>query len=125
MMKNGIHGVGTGGFSAAGYLYCSDSNWNSPCLPHLTALPSTLAQLELLLDRPVVDLAALASVVQSDIVFASQLLRLVNIDRHPDDSILRIDDCLVELGITWLLAMVRELPVSTLDTCELPRCDFP
>jgi len=122
-MKNG--NLGANGFPAAGYFHCSDSNWNSPCLPHLTALPSTLAQLELLLDRPVVDLAALADVVQSDIVLASQLLRLVNIDRHPDDSIMRIDDCLVELGITWLLAMVRELPVSTQVVDELQSCDMP
>jgi len=94
-------------------------------LPHLTALPSTLAQLELLLDRPVVDLAALADLVQSDSVLASQLLRLVNIDRHPDDFILRIEYCLVELGITWLLAMVRELPVSTQIVDEPQRCSLP
>jgi len=123
-MKNGNHGA-TGGFSAAGYFHCSDSNWNTPCLPHLTALPSTLAQLELLLDRPVVDLAALADLVQSDSVLASQLLRLVNIDRHPDDFILRIEYCLVELGITWLLAMVRELPVSTQIVDEPQRCSLP
>jgi c-di-GMP-related signal transduction protein len=115
MMKNSTRGAGDGHFSAAGYFHCSDSQWNSPSLPHLTALASTLAQIELLLDRPVVDLAALAEVVESDIILTSQLLRLVNIDRHPDDSILRIEDCLVELGITWLLAMVRELPVSTQD----------
>jgi hypothetical protein len=115
MMKDGTRGTGGGHFSAAGYFHCSDRQWNSPCPPHLTALASTLAQLELLLDRPVVDLAALSEVVQSDNVLASQLLRLVNVDRHPDDSILCIEDCLVDLGITWLLAMVRELPVSTQD----------
>ena len=113
-MKNGTRGSGAA-FSAAGYFHCSDSQWNSPCLPHLTALASTLAQMELLLDRPVVDLAALAYVVQSDISLTAQLLRFVNIDRHPDDSIRRIDECLIELGITWLLEMVRELPVSTQD----------
>jgi HDOD domain len=115
MLKNGMRGAAGGYFSAAGYFHCSDSEWNSPCPPHLTALPSTLAQMELLLDRPVVDLAALSQVVQSDMILSSQLLRLVNIDRHPDDSILRIEDCLIELGITWLLAMVRELPVSAQD----------
>jgi c-di-GMP-related signal transduction protein len=115
MMKNGTRGAGDGRFSAAGYFHCSDSEWNNPCPPHLTALVSTLAEMELLLDRPVVDLAALARVVENDIVLASQLLRLVNIDRHPEDSILRISDCLVELGIAWLLAIVRELPVSTQD----------
>jgi hypothetical protein len=114
MMKNGTHGSASN-VPGMGYYHCSDSQWNSPSLPHLTALPSTLAQMELLLDRPVVDLAALAEVVQSDDVLASQLLRLVNIDRHPDDRLLRIDECLIELGISWLLAIVRELPVSTQD----------
>jgi hypothetical protein len=113
MMKNSTRGASGGHFSATGYFHCADSHWNSPSPPHLTAMASTLVQMELLLDRPVVNLAALAEVVQSDITLASQLLRLVNIDRHPDDSILCIDTCLVELGIIWLLEMVRELPVCT------------
>src|SRR5258708_4209412 len=114
MMKNGTNGSGCN-VLGMGYYHCSDSQWNSPSLPHLTAQPATLAQMELLLDRPVVDLGALGEVVQSDDLLASQLLRLVNIDRHPEDRILRIDECLVELGVSWLLAIVRELPLSTQD----------
>ena len=62
----------------------TDESWNSRCLPHLTALPSTLAQMELLLNVPVVDLYVLSDVVNSDAGFASQLLQLSNLDRHPE-----------------------------------------
>jgi hypothetical protein len=113
MLKNIHFGSGRGKHSTFGYPQRSLGNWKARCLPHLTALPVTLLQMELLLDCPVVDLDALAEVVQHDSEFTAQLLELANADRHPDDHLLRIEDCLVDLGIFWLLAMVRDLPVST------------
>src|SRR5450755_847876 len=113
MLKGAQFGSGGGKSSASGYPRRSEGNWKARCLPHLTALPVTLLQMELLLDCPVVDLDALAEVVQHDSGFTAQLLGLANADRHPDDHLLRIEDCLVDLGIFWLLAMVRDLPVST------------
>ncbi len=93
----------------------TDESWNSRCLPHLTALPSTLAQMELLLNVPVVDLYVLSDVVNSDAGFASQLLQLSNLDRHPEAHFVRIEDCLVDLGVDWLLAVVSQVPLTTQD----------
>jgi hypothetical protein len=90
----------------------ADPTWNSRCLPHLTAMPSTLAQMELLLNVPVVDLYVLSDVVNRDSSFASQLLQLSNLDRHPEAHFLRIEDCLVDLGIDWLLAVVSQVPLT-------------
>jgi hypothetical protein len=86
--------------------------WNSRCLPHLTALPATLAQMELLLNVPAIDLHALAEVVNGDAGFASQLLQLSNLDRRPEAHFVRIEDCLVDLGIDWLLAVVSQVPLT-------------
>jgi len=91
--------------------YPGDS-WATPHLPRLTPLTSTLVEMELLLNAPPVDLLALARVVQKDVVLACQLLRLVNADRHPQEYLLRIEDCLVDVGIDWLLALVEEVPLS-------------
>jgi hypothetical protein len=113
MMTNGTIGSGSGSHSANAYPHGSCSSWNNCCLPHLTALASTLLQMELLLDCPVLDLYALAKVVQRDTGLATQLLQLANADRHPEDHMLSIEDCLLDLGIRWLLAIVRELPLST------------
>ncbi len=90
-----------------------DSAWNTRCQPRLTALPSTLVQMELLLSDPVVDLCALAEVVTKDTVLAGQLLRMSNVDRGRDERFLRVEDCLVDLGIDWLLAIVRDVPLSS------------
>jgi HD-like signal output (HDOD) protein len=100
----------------SGFVRATARNWRVRCLPHLTALPLTLLQMELLLDSPVVDLRTLAEVVQRDTGLATQLLQLANADRHPEEYMLRIEDCLVDLGISWLLAVVRELPVSAQDS---------
>lgn len=90
----------------------SDPSWNSRCLPHLTAMPTTLAQMELLLNVPVIDLYVLSDVVNRDSSFAAQLLQLSNIDRHPESHFVRIEDCLVDLGIDWLLAVVSQVPLT-------------
>jgi hypothetical protein len=95
--------------------YGADAAWNSRCLPHLTALPSTLAQMELLLHVPVVDLQMLSDVVREDSGFAAQLLQLSNVDRHPEAHFLRIEDCLVDLGVDWLLAVVSQVPLTPLE----------
>ena len=89
-----------------------EPSWNARCLPHLTALPSTLAQMELLLHVPVVDLYVLSDVVKKDPSFASQLLQLGNLDRHPESHFVRIEDCLVDLGVDWLLAVVSQVPLT-------------
>jgi hypothetical protein len=96
----------------------TDGPWNSRCLPHLTALPATLAQMELVLNVPVVDLYVLSDVVNSDAGFASQLLQLSNLDRHPEAHFVRIEDCLVDLGIDWLLAVVSQVPLTPQDNLD-------
>jgi HDOD domain len=90
-----------------------DGDWNTRCQPRLTALPATLVQMELLLSDPVVDLCTLAEVVTKDTVLAGQLLRMSNIDRRYEERFLRVEDCLVDLGIDWLLAVVRDVPLSS------------
>lgn len=92
--------------------FLDEPSWNARCLPHLTALPSTLAQMELLLHVPVVDLYVLSDVVKKDAGFASQLLHLGNLDRHPESHFVRIEDCLVDLGVDWLLAVVSQVPLT-------------
>ncbi len=99
-------------FVAATRVARPESAYDSRGLPHLMALPATLVQMELLLNDPVVDLHALAEVVSKDLAFTIQLLRLSNMDRHPENYFLRIEDCLVDLGIDWLLTLVREAPLS-------------
>jgi hypothetical protein len=92
--------------------FIDEPSWSARCLPHLTALPSTLAQMELLLHLPVVDLYLLSDVVKKDAGFASQLLQLGNLDRHPESHFVRIEDCLVDLGVDWLLAVVSQVPLT-------------
>ena len=101
-----------GGLPSPGCTKCSGDTWSASQLPRLTPLTSTLVEMELLLNAPPVDLLALARVVQKDLVLATQLLRLANTDRHPQEYLLRIEDCLVDVGIDWLLALVEEVPLS-------------
>ncbi|HTR67811.1 MAG TPA: HDOD domain-containing protein [Terriglobales bacterium] len=103
---------GAGSFPSPGYSQCPGAFWTTQYLPRLTPLKSTLVEMELLLNAPPVDLFSLAQVVQKDVVLASQLLRLANTDRHPQEYLLRIEDCLVDVGIDWLLALVEEVPLS-------------
>jgi hypothetical protein len=88
-----------------------DAVWDANCLPGVAALPSTIVRMELLLNEPIIDLRALADVVNQDANLAMQLQHLSNVDRHPDDRLLRTEECLVELGIDCLLAMVRTASV--------------
>jgi HD-like signal output (HDOD) protein len=102
-MADGLKFACSGEASAAQPL----NTWNASCLPGVAALPSTLVRIELLLNEPIIDLQALADVVMQDTNLAFQLQHLSNADRHPDNHLLRIEECLVDLGIDWLLAMVR------------------
>jgi len=88
-----------------------ENAWSGNFLPGIAARPSTLARMELLLNEPIIDLRALTDVVSQDANLAMQLQRLSNADRHPDDRLLRVEECLVELGIDWLLALVRTASV--------------
>jgi hypothetical protein len=54
----------------------------------------------------------LSDVVKKDAGFASQLLQLGNLDRHPESHFVRIEDCLVDLGVDWLLAVVSQVPLT-------------
>ena len=83
---------------------------HTACLPFLPALPLTLAELELLLQDPVVDLAAVAEVVKRDASFTAQLLLLANQEYEESDRFYRIEDCLVQLGISALQELVRRTP---------------
>jgi len=114
MPRNGIYGAReTGKVPSPGYSQYPGASWSAQQhLPRLTPLRSTLVEMELLLNAPPVDLFSLAQVVQKDVVLASQLLRLANTDRHPQEYLLRIEDCLVDVGIDWLLALVEEVPLS-------------
>jgi hypothetical protein len=80
------------------------------CLPPLPALPLTLAEMELLLQGPVVDLRAIAEVAKRDASLTALLLLLANRDREEGDRFYRIEDCLVQLGITVLQELVRQTP---------------
>jgi len=80
------------------------------CLPGLPALPLTLAEMELLLQGPVVDLGAIAEVAKRDASLTAQLLWLANRDREESDRLYRIEACLVQLGISVLRELVRETP---------------
>jgi hypothetical protein len=81
-----------------------------PCLPFLPALSLTLAELELLLQEPAVDLSAVAEVVKGDASFTAQLLLLANQDREKSDRFYRIEDCLVQLGISATQELVHKTP---------------
>lgn len=76
----------------------------------LPALPLTLAELELLLQQPVVDLAAVAEVVKRDASFTAQLLLLANHDCEESERFYRVEDCLVQLGSSAVQELVRETP---------------
>jgi hypothetical protein len=66
--------------------------------------------MELLLQGPVVDLGAIAKVAKRDASLTAQLLLLANRDREPEDRFYRIEDCLVQLGISTLQELVQETP---------------
>jgi len=113
MSANSIYDArATGSLPSPSCPQCPGDSWTTSQLPRLTPLTSTLVEMELLLNAPPVDLLALARVVQKDVVLATQLLRLANTDRHPQEYLLRIEDCLVDVGIDWLLALVEEVPLS-------------
>lgn len=80
------------------------------CLPGLPALSLTLAEMELLLQGPVVDLGAIAEVARRDASLTAQLLWLANRDREESDRLYRIEACLVQLGISVLRQLVQETP---------------
>lgn len=80
------------------------------CLPGLPALPLTLAEMELLLQGPVVDLGAIAEVAKRDASLTAQLLWLANREREESDRLYRIEACLVQLGISVLRELVQETP---------------
>jgi len=79
-------------------------------LPGLPAWPLTLAEMELLLQGPVVDLGAIAEVAKRDASLTAQLLWLANRDREECDRLYRIETCLVQLGISVLREFVQETP---------------
>ncbi len=83
---------------------------DTACLPVLPALPLTLAEMELLLQGPVADLGAVAEVARRDASLTAQLLWLANRDREEGDRLYRIEDCLVQLGLSVLRQLVRETP---------------
>jgi len=76
----------------------------------LPALPLTLAELELLLQERVVDLAAVAEVAKRDASFTAQLLLFANQDLDECDRLYRVEDCLVQLGISTVQELVSETP---------------
>ena len=80
------------------------------CQPGLPALPLTLAEMELLLQEPVIDLGAIAEVAKRDASLAARLLLLANHDREASDRFYRIEDCLVQLGTAALRQLVRKTP---------------
>ena len=82
----------------------------APEFPLLAALPLTLAELELLLQGPVVDLTAIAEVAKRDAAVTAQLLLLANRDRDESDRIYRLEDCLVHIGISRLRGLVCAAP---------------
>ena len=85
--------------------------WPEPAkLPLLPALPLTLAELELLLQGPVVDLGAIAEVAKRDAGMTAQLLLLANHNREESDRLYRLEDCLVQIGISPLRELVRVMP---------------
>lgn len=84
--------------------------------PVLPALPLTLAELELLLQERVVDLTAVAEVAKRDASFTAQLLLLANQDLEDCDRLYRVEDCLVQLGISTVQELVQETP--PLAPCE-------
>ena len=79
-------------------------------LPLVSASPLALAEMELLLQGPVVDLGAIAEVVKHDAGVTAQLLFLANRDREESDRFYRIEDCLVQVGISPLRELVRATP---------------
>jgi hypothetical protein len=79
-------------------------------LPLLPALPLTLAQMELLLHGPVVNLSGITEVAKHDAGLSAQLLLLANRDREESDRFYRIEDCLVQIGVSPLRELVRAMP---------------
>jgi len=98
------------GFRAAGQRKQFGSDPHPACPPLLPALPLTLAEMELLLQEPVVDLGAIAEVAKRDASLTAQLLLLANRDREESDRFYRIEDCVVQLGISALQELVQETP---------------
>ena len=81
-----------------------------PFLLFLPVFPLTLAEMELLLQQPTADLAAMAEVAKRDASLAAQLLLLANSDREESDRFYRLEDCLVQLGTGVLQGLVQQMP---------------
>jgi len=78
--------------------------------PVLPALPRTLAETELLLHSPVVNLAAITEVARCDAGLIAQLLLLANRDQEESDRFYRIEDCVVKIGLSPLRELVGAMP---------------
>jgi hypothetical protein len=74
----------------------------------IPALAGTLAQLELLLKAPIVDLEVAARLVRSDLGLSIQALRQAWIESKGSEQPWRISDCVVVLGLR-LLDVARPL----------------
>ena len=88
----------------------TDNSWPGFDPPPLAALPLTLAELELLLQGPVVDLGVIAEVVKRDAAVTAELLLLANRERDESDRFYRMEDCLVQIGISRLRELVQAMP---------------
>jgi hypothetical protein len=83
-------------------------------MPCLAAKPETLLRLELLLQEPVVDLAAVSAVVKSDKCLRSHVVRLARAETGDPsgDMIPTLHECIVHIGISALRRSLLELPLA-------------
>ena len=67
--------------------------------PAVPVLPQTVLFLELLLDEPSIDLAAISQLILEDVGATLQILRLAAREFGRADCPLRIQDCIASLGV--------------------------
>jgi len=90
------------------------SESSHPTPQHYAASPAALLQLELLLNQPVVDLAAVTTVVTNDPGLRAYVLHLAHADSpgHVAEATPSIHECIVQIGIDALRAALREFPMT-------------
>jgi len=83
-------------------------------MPCPATKPETLLRLELLLQEPVVDLAAVSAVVKSNKCLRNHVVRLARAETGDPsgDMIPSLHECIVHIGINALRRSLLELPFA-------------
>lgn len=82
-------------------------------LGNIPAAAASLLNLQWLLNQPVIDLEAVATCIRADSgILLHVLSAVVPETAEFEDDLLRVENCIIHLGVATVRAILRQVPVS-------------